>query len=361
MLAACQSRASMKISSPPLYSRPYTAPGWLRGGHAQTIYPYWLSRPSIAYRRERYELEDGDFIDIDWLDNEPTAPLVVVFHGLEGSSYSHYVLSLMVMLRELGWRGAVVHFRGCSGVPNRLPRAYHAGDSEEIDWVLQRISSETRGSGGAFPIYVVGVSLGGNAFLKWLGQQGQQACRVIEGAVAVSVPLDLAAAGKVLASGFNLMYTRHFLDTLKRKALGKLDQFPRLFDANKVSACTTLYEFDNIVTAPLHGFRDTEDYWARSSSKPWLKYVEVPTLVINARNDPFMPPSALPAHAEVSPSVVLEFPKEGGHAGFLDSPFPGRLTWLPERIVRFFGEQRGGLRHGLPMDLPEGLPELRIS
>jgi predicted alpha/beta-fold hydrolase len=329
----------MTMSFAFLPSRPYVAPRWLWGGHAQTIYPYLLPRPVIGYRRERWELDDGDFIDIDWLDSDSHAPLVVMFHGLEGSSGSHYVVSMMALLQKLGWRGATVHFRGCSGLPNRLPRAYHAGDSTEVGSVLRRIRTQDEQSGLKAPIYAVGVSLGGNALLKWLGEQGSAACQILDSAVAVSVPVDLAAAGKALASGFNLLYTRHFLDTLKRKALGKLDCFPGLFDSAAVAACRTLYEFDNLVTAPLHGFRNAEDYWESSSSKPWLTDIKVPTLMINAINDPFMPPHALPGQAGVSSMVVLEFPDEGGHVGFLDSPFPGRLTWLPERVVNFFGGQ----------------------
>ncbi|HEX8873249.1 MAG TPA: alpha/beta fold hydrolase [Nitrosospira sp.] len=340
----------MKTISFPPRAKPYAAPAWLRGGNAQTIYPYLLARPSIPYRRERWELDDGDFIDIDWLDSHPHAPLVVLFHGLEGSSYSHYALSIMSTLQDLGWRGAVVHFRGCSGSPNRLPRAYHAGDSTEIDRVLRRIALQNRRLDFAPPVFAVGVSLGGNALLKWLGEQGKQACRLLDGVVTVSVPLDLAAAGKTLASGFNLLYTRHFLDTLKRKALGKLDRFPGLFEADAVAACRTLYEFDNLVTAPLHGFRNTEDYWDRSSSKPWLKHIEVPTLIINALNDPFMPPSALPGPKQVSSAVVLEFPEQGGHAGFLNPPFPGKLIWLPERILHFFSEQGARLGYSLAAD-----------
>ncbi|SFH37939.1 hypothetical protein SAMN05216299_10983 [Nitrosospira sp. Nsp14] len=350
----------MKISSFPLCARPYAAPAWLRGAHAQTIYPYFLARPAIIYRRERWELDDGDFIDIDWLDNVADAPLVVLFHGLEGSSSSHYALSIMALLRQLGWRGAVVHFRGCSGSPNRLERAYHAGDSNEIDFILRRISEQSKRPGFRLPLYAVGVSLGGNALLKWLGEQGRQACQVVDGVVAVSVPLDLAAAGGALASGFNLLYTRHFLDTLKHKALEKLDRFPSLFDSEAVAACKTLYEFDNLVTAPLHGFRDTEDYWEQSSSKPWLRQIEVPTLLINALNDPFMPASVLPRSQEVSSAVVREFPEEGGHAGFLHAPFPGKLTWLPERIVSFFGQQ-GGRTALRPIDTVDTVPELQIS
>jgi predicted alpha/beta-fold hydrolase len=292
-----------------------------------------------AYQRERLELDDGDFIDIDWLDNSIDRPLVIMFHGLEGGSSSHYARSIMGLFQELGWRGAVVHFRGCSGTPNRLPRAYHAGDSEEIDRILHKVRERNQSLGSSAPLYVIGISLGGNALLKWLGEQGKKACHIIDGAVTVSVPLDLVAAGKALDSGFNRLYTQHFLGTLKKKVLKKLDDFPGLFDAVAVAECTTLYQFDNLVTAPLHGFSNTDEYWALSSSKPWLKHIQVPTLVINARNDPFMPSSSLPAQTDVSCSVSLEFPAEGGHVGFLSSPFPGNLTWLPERVIRFFNNQ----------------------
>jgi uncharacterized protein len=329
-------------SSFPLRARPYLAPPWLPGGHAQTVYPYLLPRPKIMYRRERWELDDGDFIDIDWLENTSNGPLVILFHGLEGNSRSHYILSIMEVLQAMGWRGGVAHFRGCSGSPNRLHRAYHAGDSTEIGSILGRIVAEVRASKcSAMPMYVVGISLGGNALLKWLGEQGAEARHWVDAAVAVSVPLDLAAAGKALASGFNLLYTRHFLATLKRKALDKLENHPDLLNAPAVAGCTTLYQFDNLVTAPLHGFRNTEDYWNQSSSKPWLRFIHVPTLVVNALNDPFMPQSALPRADEVSSAVTLEFPAEGGHAGFLDAPFPGKLTWLPQRIISFFMEHGG--------------------
>ena len=317
--------------------KPYVAPSWLPGGNAQTIYPFLLRSLVIpTYQRERLELDDGDFIDIDWLDNSTDRPLVVMFHGLEGDSSSHYARSIMGLFQELGWRGAVVHFRGCSGTPNRLPRAYHAGDSEEIDRILLKIIDKNQSLNSNTQLYVIGISLGGNALLKWLGEQGKKACHLIDGVATVSVPLDLAAAGKALDSGFNQIYTQHFLGTLKKKVLKKLDNFPGLFDAVAVAECTTLYQFDNLVTAPLHGFSNTDEYWTLSSSKPWLKHIQVPTLVINARNDPFMPSSFLPVQTDVSCSVLLEFPAEGGHVGFLSSPFPGNLTWLPQRIVRFF-------------------------
>lgn len=320
----------------------YRAPKWLPGGNAQTIFPYFINlSPIISYRRERWEMDDGDFIDIDWLEGESDKPLVIMLHGLEGSSQSHYALSLMNLLQMLRWRGAVVHFRGCSGYSNRLPRAYHAGDSMEIDRMLRHIAHRNDSHEWNTPCYAVGVSLGGNALLKWLGEQGAQAARQIAGVVAVSVPLDLAAAGKVLDSGFNRVYTHHFLTTLKRKALEKNRQFPGLLNARAVAACRSLYEFDNLVTAPLHGFRDTDDYWRQSSSKPWLGSVQVPTLLINARNDPFLPESVLPQKSEVSSFVSLEFPQQGGHVGFIQGAFPGKLDWLPQRIIEFFSSLCG--------------------
>ncbi len=318
-------------------SSPYSAPRWLPGGHLQTIYAAKLMpRPAVAYRRERWDTPDGDFIDLDWADAPAaanTAPLVVLFHGLEGSSHSHYALALMAAMRARGLRGVVVHFRGCSGEPNRLARAYHSGDAQEIDWILRRMRSQNIGT----PLFAAGISLGGNALLKWLGESGEAAVGVIDAAAAVSAPLDLMAAGDALGQGFSLVYARNFLRTLKAKSLAKLDRFPGLYDANAVRTAGTLREFDNIVTAPLHGYRDTDDYWTRASSKPGLKTIRVPTLVINAKNDPFLPAAALPRPGEASGAVTLEQPDEGGHVGFVTGTLPGHFGWLPRRILRFFG------------------------
>jgi predicted alpha/beta-fold hydrolase len=317
----------------------YRAPRWLPGGHAQTLYAaLGAPRPRVAYRRERWDTPDGDFIDIDWLaGGAARAPLVVLFHGLEGGSRSHYALALMHVALGRGWRGAVVHFRGCSGEPNRLARAYHSGDSAEIDWVLRRM----RRLAGGPSLYAVGVSLGGNALLKWLGEQQQAAAAVITAAVAVSAPVDLAAAGDALDSGFSRVYARHFLATMKRKSLAKLERFPGLFDAARVRAARTLREFDDLVTAPLHGYSGTDDYWRRASSKPLLARIALPALLLNARNDPFLPARALPRAHEVSPQVALEFPAAGGHVGFVHGAFPGRLDWLPQRALAFLDAAGG--------------------
>jgi uncharacterized protein len=313
----------------------YRAPWWLRGGHAQTIYPLLRKPPPPRYVRERWDTPDGDFIDLDWVPGADSAPLVILFHGLEGSSRSHYAAALMQAVQRRHWSGVVVHFRGCSGEPNRAPRAYHSGDYEEIDWILRRL--QTR-----FPArrrYAAGVSLGGNALLKWLGTSGDAALGVIDAAASVCAPVDLTAAGEALGRGFSrLTYTRHFLASLIPSALAKLRRYPGLLDAQRVRAARTLYDFDDAVTAPLHGFSGAADYWARASSAPWLASIRVPTLVLNARNDPFLPARVLPTPAQVSAAVTLEYPAQGGHVGFVGGRFPGNLQWLPGRLLAFFAQ-----------------------
>ncbi len=318
----------------------YRAPRWLRGGHAQTMYPaLFLRGARPRYRRERWDTPDGDFIDLDFVDGGSAgAPRVALFHGLEGSSSSHYALALMRALERAGWNGVVVHFRGCSGLANRLPRAYHSGDAAEIAWILARLAEAGE------PLYAAGVSLGGNALLKWLGEAGAAAGAHLRAAAAVSAPLDLMAAGAALGQGLNLVYTRMFLATLRRKSLDKLERFPGLFDRASVLSARNLRQFDDVVTAPLHGYRDTDDYWTRASAKPVLAGVRLPTLVLNAKNDPFLPARHLPQPHEVSPMVHLEQPEEGGHVGFTGGAFPGNLDWLPQRLLAFFAEHTQPLR-----------------
>ena len=316
----------------------YRPPAWLPGGHAQTIYPLLVKPGPHVYRRERWQTPDEDFIDLDWsagsapLLEKPETPLVVLFHGLEGSSDSHYARALMHALAATGWAGVVVHWRGCSGEPNRRPRVYHSGDTAEIDWILRRLKT----AHGARPLFAVGVSLGGNVLLKWLGERESEASQLLRAAAAISAPMDLAACGHNLARGFNRVYTRHFLASLVPNAAAKLRQFPDLFDARRLNEVRTVFEFDDLVTGPLHGYAGAEDYWRRASSKPGLCAIGLPTLILNARNDPFMPATALPTKAEVSPSVTLELPQAGGHVGFVSGRLPGNLDWLPRRVLRFF-------------------------
>lgn len=310
---------------------PYQAPRWLRGGHAQTIWPALFLRPERpAYTREVWDTPDNGQIAVDRVGNDPAAPLVVLFHGLEGSSDSHYARALMLEAARLGWRGAVPHFRGCGGVDNTLARAYHAGDSAEVAWILARFAAES-----SAPVFAAGVSLGGNMLLKYLGETGDAALPAA--AAAVSVPLDLTAASTRLDRGLGRrLYTRMFLKTLKPKARAQLTRYPALFDGARLERTRTFAEFDDLVTAPLAGYPDARAYWAGASSKPLLHAIRRPTLVLNARNDPFLPASALPHVAEVGPAVTLEQPEHGGHVGFAAGPFPGRLEWLPRRLTAFF-------------------------
>lgn len=312
----------------------YQAPAWLPGGHAQSIYPTLLRRPMLGYRRQRIDTPDGDFIDFDWLEGagSATAPLVVLFHGLEGSVSSHYAAALMQRVRALGWRGVVPHFRGCSGEPNRLARAYHSGDHAEIGWMLAMI----RALAPTGPLHAVGVSLGASALLNWLGRAAERATTQLTSAAAVSAPLDLNAAGIAIEQGFSRVYSRMFQRTLVPKALTMAQRFPGMLDATAIRRVGSMYDFDGAVTAPLHGFANTVDYWSRASSKPWLEHIVIPTLVLNARNDPFIPAHSLPGPADVGRGVLLEQPETGGHAGFPSSPFPGNLDWLPARLIQFF-------------------------
>lgn len=300
--------------------KPYQAPWWLPGGHLQTVYAALAPAPRIAWRRERWETPDGDFIELDWAG--AGGPLLALFHGLEGGSSSHYARRIAARALRSGWRCVVPHFRGCSGVLNHLPRAYHSGDTEELDWILRRLQ----------PDCAVGVSLGGNMLLKWLGERGAGAAQLLRRAVAVSAPLDLAAAGRALDRGVNRrLYTRVFLTTLKAKVFAKMALRRVALDERRLARARTLHEFDGLYTAPMHGFRDADDYWARASSAPWLEHVRVPTLVLNAQNDPFLPRAALEsATRQVSRDVVLELPPGGGHAGF-----PARDDWLARRVLEF--------------------------
>ena len=314
----------------------YIAPRWLPGGNLQTIWPALYARKVLgappAYRRERWATPDHDFIDVDWLVNDaPVASprtLLVQFHGLEGSSGSHYALAFAEFARDHGMAYAVPHFRGCSGELNLGPRAYHSGDHEEIGWVLERFRKVHSG-----PIVAAGVSLGGNALLRWAQEAGTVAAQTVSAVAAVSSPIDLAAGGRAIGLGFNrLVYTRMFLKTMKPKALRKLAQHPGLFDRNALLRARDLYEFDNVFTAPLHGFKNTEDYWSRASAKPRLREICIPALVVNARNDPFVPAWCLPAQTEVGAYVTLWQPAHGGHVGFAQGRPPGHVRSMPEAV-----------------------------
>ena len=313
----------------------YVAPRWLPGGNLQTIWPALYARrtdgPLPVYRRERWPTPDGDFVDVDRVDAQrANAPLLVLFHGLEGSSRSHYAEAFAAFAAARGWAFAVPHFRGCSGEINLAPRAYHSGDFEEVDWLLARFAQDRAPDA---PMLAAGVSLGGNALLRWAEEAGEQAGRRVRALASVSAPLDLAAGGAAIGRGFNrLVYTRMFLATMKPKALAKLAQHPGLFDRDRLLAASDLYAFDDVFTAPLHGFRGVDDYWSRGSSKPHLAAIRVPALVVNARNDPFVPAHSLPDASQVGAHVTLWQPAHGGHVGFPLGPPPGHVRGMPERV-----------------------------
>ena len=317
----------------------YLAPRWLSGGNAQTIWPALFGAafdgPRPVFLRERWATPDGDFIDVDRLGaDSPAAPLLVLFHGLEGSSSSHYALAFADRARRRAWRFALPHFRGCSGELNLAPRAYHSGDFEEVGWILQRLRGLHAG-----PMVAVGVSLGGNALLRWAEEAGDTASRTVAAIAAISAPLDLAAGGHAIGRGFNrLTYNRVFLRSMKRKALAKLAQHPGLFDRDRLLAARDLYAFDDVFTAPLHGFRDADDYWSRASAKPHLDRLRIPALVLNARNDPFVPASSLPEAHAVGPCVTLWQPAHGGHVGFPGGGWPGHVHTLPEKVMDWLGQ-----------------------
>ena len=371
----------------------YGAPWWLPDGNLQTIWAALRARRfaglAPVFQRERWATPDGDFVDVDWTGQAPTLPaacgslldvvpprsltscsflppegatppavwqsqsrgrnltcagagplvsappLLVLFHGLEGSSGSHYAQAFADVAGSRGWAFAVPHFRGCSGEVNLAPRAYHSGDFVEIDWMLRRFASRHHG-----PVLAAGVSLGGNALMRWAGEVGRDANQVVAAIASVSAPLDLAASGRAIGRGFNRqVYTRMFLKTMVPKALQKLAQHPGLFDRAALLAARDLHAFDDVFTGPLHGFKGVDDYWARASAKPHLHRIAVPALALNALNDPFIPAGSLPRRADVSPDVTLWQPAQGGHVGFPSSGFPAHVRAMPEAVADFLAAQ----------------------
>ena len=319
---------------------PLASPWWLPGGHWQTIAAAKLARVGdeacpIAWNRERWATPDDDFIDVDVLPSPSThatqanTPCLVLFHGLEGSSASHYARAFARQAQQRGWTFILPHFRGCGGTLNRAPRAYHSGDWPEMDWILRRVRAQCSG-----PLLAAGVSLGGNALMRWAGELGTQACARVDALAAICAPLDLVASGQALGRGLNrLLYTPMFLRTMKPKAQAKWQQHPGLFDLDRAMQARTLAEFDDAFTAPVHGFRGVMDYWSRASAKPFLRHIAVPTLLLNARNDPFVPAASLPQAVDVGARVTLSQPAQGGHVGFVQGTWPGHVNAMPQAVA----------------------------
>ncbi len=307
---------------------------WCRNRHLQT---FWnrLLRPQVRVdtTRARWTTPDGDFMDIDFMDGPVASPQLLVIHGLEGSSERKYVRGLLALAGERGWRGVALNFRGCSGTPNRTPRLYHSGDSAELGWVIGELVKRDPGA----PILPVGMSLGGNVLLKWLGEEGEAAPDGVVAAVAISTPFDLAATAEKMSRRAGRLYSHFFLRTLKSKALQKAREYPDLLDAKAIRRVRNWRQYDDAVTATLHGFRDAEDYWARSSSVFRLDGIRRPVLLISARDDPLVPESILPEEYVARSSwLQAEFTRKGGHAGFVAGAFPGRpLYWAEHRAIDF--------------------------
>jgi predicted alpha/beta-fold hydrolase len=317
----------------------YRSPWWLPGGHLQTIWPALcakrFSNAPVVWRRERWTTPDQDFVDVDFCEaaaSDSAKPLLVLFHGLEGSSSSHYAEAFADWAVQNKCDLAIPHFRGCSGTLNTAPRAYHSGDHAEIDFFLRKFKQQADAAQRP-GLVAAGVSLGGNALMRWAGEHGKEAQKQVKAVASICSPLDLAASGKAIGEGFNRqVYTRMFLRSMKPKALAKLKQHPGLFDAQRMLDSKDLYEFDNVFTAPLHGFQNTDDYWRRASALPLMANIQIPALALNALNDPFIPAHSLPSTHTVSPCVELWQPPHGGHVGFAKGSMPGHLKAMPEAV-----------------------------
>ena len=309
----------------------YRAPLWLPDGHTQSIYPALFRKIPLTHSHsERMELPDGDFLDVDWHMRSEALhekPLLIVSHGLEGSSRRHYVTGLIRAMPEvnaLAW-----NYRSCSGDPNRNLRFYHSGATEDLDFVIQQAVAR-----GVKDIYLAGFSLGGNLSLKWLGENAKKASQFVRKAVAFSVPLHLSSSSQQLTRRENRLYTHRFLQTLLEKVTEKSARYPMDITPSMLTSIRSLYDFDNVITGPLHGFKDAEDYYERNSSLYFLADIQVPTLIVNAKNDPFLSQECLPEQID-SDFVQIELPDSGGHCGFYPRNYRGQ-TWAEQRAAAWF-------------------------
>lgn len=318
----------------------YRAPWWLRNPHLQTLWgPLSRRPPVVATRREEWETPDGDAIQVDRLDPPADdqagfAPRLIVLHGLEGTARSHYARGTLAEAARRGWGADLLLFRTCGGTLNRLRRSYHSGDTGDLTFVVDRVLVEAPRA----PLLLAGFSLGGNVLLKWLGERGPDLPTRARAAAAVSVPFDLARGVRHLGQGFARIYQAHFLRSLRRKAYAKLARFSDYADRARLASARTLYDFDDAVTAPVHGFAGADDYYARSSALGYLSRIRLPTLLMSAVDDPFLPAAVLDevrAIARTTPALTVEFSPRGGHVGFV-SGAPWRPLYYAEwRLAEF--------------------------
>jgi len=312
----------------------FAPPRGLSNPHVQTLLPRCLPRPRLARDVEQFELPDGDFVELNWIRPIPassTAPILVLFHGLEGSFHSPYARWLLATASRMGWRAVLMHFRGCGSQPNRLPRAYHSGDTADAYWLIAELS---RRYPGALKV-ATGVSLGGNMLLKLVAEQGGSGLD-LAGAIIISAPLDLAASADTLHQGFSRIYERHLLRALKRKVAPRLvrGELPLTLNGEALERIDSLRGYDDAVTAPLHGFKGADDYYRRASAGRLLGDIELPTLILHADDDPFMPAGLFHRLPQPSAAVHLEITHHGGHVGFMEWRNKRLSPWLARRLAR---------------------------
>jgi len=319
----------------------YRPAWWLPGPHSATLWGRVGRRePRLPVRTERWETNDGDFLEMVRLDGpSPDAPRLLLFHGLEGGAHSHYARAMFREAKSRGWAADLLLFRTCGSEPNRLPRSYHSGETTDPRFVIERLAADFPDA----PLGLMGVSLGGNVLCKLLGEDGEGLPANVKGAVGMSVPFDLARASRHIGRGFGVVYERFFLRSLIPKALSKVARHKELAALTAVRRARTLWEFDDQFTAPLHGFRDAADYYARASSLPYLAGIRRPTLLLSAIDDPFLPADVLDrvrTIAEGNPSITIEFPERGGHVGFTAGTLPWRPWYYGEwRAAEFLARQ----------------------
>jgi predicted alpha/beta-fold hydrolase len=318
----------------------YSPAWWIPGGHLQTLWGKFFRRQETAPTvRESWDTPDGDFLEIHRLASASNRPRILLLHGLEGSVRSHYAQGLLNEAARRGWGADLLIFRSCGIELNRTRRFYHSGETGDLAFVLDRISREFPASALA----IAGVSLGGNVLLKFLGEKGAALPEQLRAAAAISVPFDLARSSQRINQGFSRLYQRFFLGSLRRKAVEKARRFPDLAPSDKIGGLRTLEDFDNLITGPLHGFLNAQDYYARSSSLQYLKDIRLKTLLFSAFDDPMLPPAVLDEVREIARgnrALEVEFVEKGGHAGFVAGSLPWRPFYYAEhRIGEFFARQ----------------------
>ncbi|GAB2926906.1 hydrolase [Rheinheimera gaetbuli] len=330
----------MQAQIRPVSQSPFQPAWWLKHAHLQTIFAKYLSpKQQVSTLSEMFSLPDGDEIQLNWLTiaaTDDNAPLLILLHGLAGDINSHYIQAMLAQCHTLKWPAVLMHFRGCNGAPNKLPRAYHSGDTADAALVISEVKQRYPNR----PLVAVGYSLGGNVLLKYCGEQALH--NPLAAAVAVCPPLSLAACAKRINSGASKLYQRYLLDRLKRSTLAKLQQFsdfPLPLTPQQVQGFSSIEQFDEHYTAPVHGFANAQDYYSKASSKAFLRHIHIPTLIIHAKDDPFLSDEVIPKPDELSPHIHYELTSGGGHVGFVYGSVLKPKFWLNQRIPQFIIEQ----------------------